>query len=331
MIDINSPAALDALHQQIGSAMTGVTPVIPPAVQAGAAAAGTTAVVNQVGGTGTPQQNPNADQNTNTAGETPGMTTDPNFPGGNTVTNAATATGINATLNELLGTNVDWSSVASKFGPAAIGAIIGATQNKPAPIQQTPWNASYFAPLQNATLETMANNKLQLPTVPGMQQIPDLANDTAANAYADSVVKHMQQSFSDIGGPLSAIRSDFTADQPGGGTRQQLAEGVAAGREGLAENLARANIMNAIYPTNLNYNAQRVQQNNANTQWGFGQNTGRETALWQAPWQNLTQAGNIFTGAAGKGQTTVLPSTPWWQTAAGGALAAQNIWNKANG
>lgn len=293
------------------------TPGINPAVAATAATA-TGAVASQAGGT------PDSSS---------GVTNLPTAPAP-VPTGGGTGGGnfdINSIINGITGGTTDWSTLLTKYGPSLIGGLIGATQNQTAPITQTPWNSQFFGPLQNQAQTLMQNNPLNLPQVPGMQQIPDNASPEAANAYADSVVGNMNRTFTDPGGVLSSIRSDFTANQPGGGTRQSLAEGVAGGREALNQGLVRSQIMNAIYPTNLNYNAQRVQQNNANQQWQFGQDTGRTTAMWQAPWQNLSQAGNIFTGAAGKGQTTVLPNTPWWQSGLGGALATQGVVNKIGG
>ena len=217
---------------------------------------------------------------------------------------------------------------------AAVGGLTGAMGgNNPAPITQTqtftPWNAAYWGPLQDKAVNLQGNNTLNLPGIPTLPGMPNIASDEAANTYANNVVKGMQTSFSDIGGPLAAIRGDFNAAQPGGGTRQALAEGVAAGREGQAEALARANIMNAIYPVNLNYNAQAAQLANANQQWQYGQGVNAATAQFQAPWTNLLNLSNIIAAASGRGgtttSTTTLPSTPAWQTGIGGAILGSQL------
>lgn len=216
------------------------------------------------------------------------------------------------------------------FAGGIAGAILGKQMdNTPGPIEQTrsPWNTAYLNPLQDATQNLYQTNKLNLPQIPSLPGAPDLASNDAASGYADSVVKAMQRSFSDPGGPLATIRGDFGAAQPGGGTRQSLAEGIAAGREGLNEGDVRAQIMNAIYPTNLNFNLQRYLSDIANTQWLYGQNLGQSTAQFQAPWTNLINAGGILnsTGGLGGTTTTQMPATPWWQTLLGGALAGSQL------
>lgn len=309
------PAATSAAVPAVANAVT------PPPAPAPAP----TDFMNTTPGMGNiPDPNGAVNPNTVGGGGTLGNTIGGAIGGvaGTTVGNA-----VGNTVDKTIGA-VTGGTDLSKYLPALIGGLVGATNNQPAPIQQTPWNSQFFGPLQDKATSLMNTNQLQLPEVPQMQGIPNTATDQYAKQYADSVVGDMNQSFTDPDGPLAAIRSDFTSDQPGGGTRQSLAEGIAAGRQAKATDLARASIMNSIYPTNLNYNAARVQQDNANNQWNFGQNTGRNTALFNAPWQNLTQAGNIFTGAAGKGQTTVLPETPWWQTGLGGALATQGLFDK---
>lgn len=217
---------------------------------------------------------------------------------------------------------------------AAIGGIVGAgAGGQPAPIQQTqtftPWNSSYWGPLQDNAQSLSSTNKLNLPTVPTLPGMPNIASDTAANNYANNVVNQMQVSWADPNGPLANIRGDFNAAQPGGGTRQALAEGIAAGREGQAEALARAQIMNAIYPTNLNYNAQAAAMNNANAQWQYGQGVNTATAQFQAPWQNLLNLSTILGTAGSKGgtttSTTTLPKTSSAQTGIGGALMGSQI------
>lgn len=177
----------------------------------------------------------------------------------------------------------------------------------------------------------MNNNMLVQPPVPQLPGLPDLANPDAANAYAGNVIQSMHQNFTDPGGTLSNIRSDF-GDQYGS-SRMGLAEGVAGGRQAQAEGLARSNIMNAIYPTNLAYNQSRALQDIQNRQWQFGQQQGQAQQAFQAPWFNTNNAMNAFTGAGGLGGTasTQLPSTPWWQSALGGGLAAQGLYNKTGG
>jgi len=203
----------------------------------------------------------------------------------------------------------------SKLFPAIAGAILGGMKSNrtPGPIQTEtrPWNAEYFGPVQNEAVRQMNQNQLQLPEVPKLNSLPDIATDEHAKGYADSVVGAMRQNFNDPGGTMSSIRADF-GDQFGS-SRHQIAAGVAAGRQSQAEGLARANIMNAIYPTNLGYNKARADTDNANKQWEFGQQTGRNTAMWQAPWTNVTNAANVVTGASGRGavSTTQLPTTPW--------------------
>lgn len=231
-------------------------------------------------------------------------------------------------------TSPDWVTMLNKYGPAAIGMLVGGLGgNNPAPIsqQRLPYNLQYLNAGQDKAMGLMNVNPLVQPQVPQLPGLPDIANTDSANAYADSVIKSMHRGFTDPGGTLSNIRGDF-GDQYGS-SRMAMAEGIAGGRQGEAEGLARNNIMNAIYPTNLAYNQARAMQNIANPQWTFGAQQGQAQQAFQAPWFNVNNAMNAFTGAGGLGGTasTQLPSTPWWQSALGGGLAAQGLYNKTGG
>lgn len=250
---------------------------------------------------------------------------------GNPIIGGGSGVSVDSTTGAITGlpTNIDWTGLIKTFGPAAIGALIGATGNQAGNITKTPWNAAQFSPVFNAGTNLLANNQLNLPNVPTLPSIdPTLANNTAASNYADAIVRQMQQSFSDPNGPLAAIRADTVNNQPGGGTRNDLAAGIAASREGLNEGQVRAQIMNAIYPTNLNYNLAAQQGNIANQQWQYGNAATAAQAKFQAPLTNLGTVGNVFTGASGSGSTTQLPNTPSWMTAIGGAVAGQGLYNQ---
>jgi len=222
----------------------------------------------------------------------------------------------------------------NKYGPAAIGMLVGGLGgNTPAPIlqQRLPYNLQYLNAGQDKAMGLMNNNMLVQPPVPQLPGLPDIANPQAASDYANNVVTSMHQNFTDPGGTLSNIRSDF-GDQFGS-SRMGLAEGVAGGRQAQAEGLARSNIMDAIYPTNLAYNQSRALQDIQNRQWQFGQQQGQAQQAFAAPWFNTNNAMNAFTGAGGLGGTasTQLPATPWWQSALGGGLAAQGLYTKTGG
>lgn len=214
--------------------------------------------------------------------------------------------------------------------PAILGAVLGATQNKPAPIEQStqPWNAEQFGPLMASAQSLAGNNPLQQPGIPALSGLPDLATDAHVQAAINAAINPMRHNFFDPGGTLSRVRTEF-GDQYGS-SRHQLATGIAAGRQAEAEGNIGAQIVNALYPINLAYNKDRALNADANKMWTFGQQTSQADKAFTAPWTNLTNLASILTGAAGRGtvSTTALPSSPWWQTALGGAATATDLWSK---
>jgi len=209
----------------------------------------------------------------------------------------------------LTGGGVDWL-------PALIGAIIGGTQGDAADLEttQTPWNVDYLNQGQDAALNLMNNNPLNLPDIPNLPTMDDQFIHTAINAatapmYYDFATKVMP-----------AIRSDF--GDAYGSTRQDIAYGL--GMDALARNASNVSgqISSALYP-------QKFKSEVDSILFPYEQATGQAIQKWQAPWTNVTNAANVFTGAAGKGSTTTtpMPDTPWWQTAMGGAITANQLWS----
>lgn len=204
--------------------------------------------------------------------------------------------------------------------PAVIGAIIGGTQGQPAPITTdiTPWNASYLNQGQAAAANLLNTNQLNLPAVPNLPVMDDAFVNQAIQAatapmYYDFATKVMP-----------AIRADF--GDAYGSTRQDIAYGL--GMDALARNAGNvgAQISSALYPSVFNSQVNAIQ-------WPYQQQAAQAERKFTAPWENVTSAANIFTGASGRGATsnTQMPSTPWWQTAVGGAAATQGAWDKIFG
>jgi hypothetical protein len=212
------------------------------------------------------------------------------------------------------------------LGLPIAGAILGLAGRESEPTTSTqtslPWNVDELRAL-NAQAQALAAQGITVPPIPQLQGMPDLANTETLNAAIQAAIDPVRKNFFDPGGTMSQIRSDFGNAGQYGGSRQGLATGVAAGRLADTEANIAAQIAQALYGTNLNYNAQRANQADANRVFGFNAATNQA----QIPWQNLQNLSGILNASKGGTQTTTTqaPSTPWWQAAAGGALSGVGL------
>lgn len=201
--------------------------------------------------------------------------------------------------------------------PAILGGLLG-SQTKVDPTTQSslPWNAGMWAAPQNRALELM-NSQLNLPEVPNLPVAGDQFLQQAIAAAIDPTVRDFQTRI------MPGIRTDFN-DQYGS-TKHQLATGRAA--EGLARTTQNtgAQMAQAFYPFMFNTQREAVT-------WPYEQRAGQAQALFEAPFAALRGTSNTLAQASGGGRTTTTeyPQTPWWQGAAGGALAGANLWDIIN-
>jgi hypothetical protein len=115
--------------------------------------------------------------------------------------------------------------------------------------------------------ETLQAQEMARGSVPGVQNIAndaafasnygltkaiDPANNPFFQSAVSSTIRPMIQAFTDTGGVLSSIRSDFGDAGQYGGTRMGLGEGIAAGRLADATGNVAAQMGNQAYSEGLN-------------------------------------------------------------------------------
>jgi hypothetical protein len=216
--------------------------------------------------------------------------------------------------------------------PAIIGALLGATQGQPAPISttQTPW-APAIPYMQNALqgVQTAAGNAhLNLPDVPQITPFTGTMSpeyiQQAIEAALSPVTQTLQRQV------LPQINANSAGAGALGGTRQGVAQGLAVSDwEKTAGNIAAG--------MRQNYDVTRAKEaldawtaNTNATQQTYQNQVGAATANATFPINTALSFANAANAAGGGGRSTVtpLPTTPWWQTALGGALAADTVANK---
>ena len=245
------------------------------------------------------------------------------------------------------GTSSSTTSVTPTYGAndAAIQAVLQAAQNTYNTNQgaisaypgSTPVSPS-GATLQGQQSTLNAANNIQQNLLPAVSQATNFGlldvlypqSNPALQASIDAAIRPVTQQYTDPGGVLAQIRADATGAGQYGGTRQNLAEGVAGGRylktigdiasqrtsDAYNQGLDTFSKVLSLAPqlANLQTVPGTLQSGVGTQQEAYQQAMNDYTAaakLWgvNAPWQNLSNYASLVYGGSTPGSTTTSSSS----------------------
>lgn len=225
----------------------------------------------------------------------------------------------------------------------------------PVPFSQATTTAQNLA-VQNAAAAQDSINQINQGVNYGLNGAMDVQNNPYLQKAIDAAVRPINEQYTDAGGVMSTIRTNASNAGQYGGSRQGIAEGIAAGRHADAVGDVSSKIASEAYnkgqdtfAKTLMFAPQALEAGMTPVNWlsGVGaqqENLAQETEnynanarMWglNAPWTPLQNYASIVYGGASPGTTTSTqyqsPSRSALGQAAGGAMTAAGLYQMMQG
>lgn len=277
--------------------------------------------------------------------------------GGGNTTSTGTTTNLNYSPEEAA-RRAQVMDEAQRVYQATGGNISNSTYPGSAPVEFSPETiVSQKLAVQNAAAAQAQVNNINQGVNYGLTQAMDVENNPYLDKAIAAAVRPIQESYTDAGGVMSQIRTGAGQAGQMGGTRQGIAEGIAAGRMAQAQGDTAAKIASDAYnkgqetfQKTLTFAPQAMEAGMTPVNWLSSVGAQKENLaqaqadyeanarLWQmnAPWVPLQNYASLVYGGSAP-STSVLSTSqsggaarnPIGQ-AAGAGLTAASIYQMMN-
>lgn len=277
--------------------------------------------------------------------------------GGGNTTSTGTTTNLNYSPEEAA-RRAQVMDEAQRVYQATGGNISNSTYPGSAPVEFSPETiVSQKLAVQNAAAAQAQVNNINQGVNYGLTQAMDVENNPYLDNAIAAAVRPIQESYTDAGGVMSQIRTGAGQAGQMGGTRQGIAEGIAAGRMAQAQGDTAAKIASDAYnkgqetfQKTLTFAPQAMEAGMTPVNWLSSVGAQKENLaqaqadyeanarLWQmnAPWVPLQNYASLVYGGSAP-STSVLSTSqssgaarnPIGQ-AAGAGLTAASIYQMMN-